>query len=254
MKAETPPLGQDFSLDFLAARLAGLDVPQGPFDPTASWRQSYGVYTFAALRPGPIGHRAGTLSIHRRVDRAGGSLLKIDYEKLLAGGCRSRVTGTVECAGDALATPRQWSYRSEVARPGGKVFDHSRIARSAAAGDGGVEFSDAAGRRRVAIDGPYTINWALFEAVQRLPRQPFPLLRFTLLDHFDQVKPEQTLAFRGPAKVSLGDRTARLYGFDLLGRGNVPWVDWVDEHGRLLFVMAGLEVYLLESSRQQPAG
>jgi hypothetical protein len=107
---------------------------------------------------------------------------------------------------------------------------------------------ESCGVKKVAITGDYTLGWALFDAVGRLPAEQAPPLRFTLIDHFDQVKPGHVLSFRTAADVTIRDRTLRLHAFDQVGTGVVPWVWWVDRQGCLLAAVSGLESYLLESS------
>ena len=151
---------------------------------------------------------------------------------------------------DTLATPERWTFSSQIARgPGGGqgLVEGTRIEQSATAVDGGVEIRGGASVRRLAVERPFAINWALFVAVGRLPREPFDPIRFTMLDHFDQVKPNQTLSYRESVDVLLAGRPVRLHAYDHLGEGIVPWIDWVDDAGRLLFAVSGLEAYLLDS-------
>ena len=117
--------------------------------------------------------------------------------------------------------------------------------------DGTIVIQDPHETKALPVAGPYTLNWCLFDAVQRLPREKTQPLGFTLIDHFDEPKADCTLAFRKRMDVAVaGGRTIATYSYDQLGRGNVPWVYWVDDRGRLLFVAAGLEAYALESSKQ----
>ena len=110
-----------------------------------------------------------------------------------------------------------------------------------------IDLTDGRTQRQIPAPGAYAVNWALFEAVGRLPREEFEPLRFTMLDHFDQLKPGQVLSYRETADVSLGGRSVRLHAYDHLGEGIVPWIYWVDDEGRLLFAVSGLEAYLLDS-------
>jgi hypothetical protein len=99
-------------------------------------------------------------------------------------------------------------------------------------------------------------------------------MRFTLLDDFDQVKPDQTLAPHGQVTLTLGGsrvvrhrveklekgtvhrpvvereggRNVVLRQYSQTGRGVVPWVYYVDEAGRLFFVVAGIEAYVWEGT------
>ena len=255
MQAEiTEPKG-DFTLDFLAGRLKGLKPPSGEFDPRGRWKLTYGVYTFAAITSGTTpGSRTGTLRMTRE-PRNGGSVVELDFEKLLVGGSTQRVIARLVCRDDTLATPTKWACSSEFFDRQKKAMPQSDLKKSATCTGDHVEIEDGKYTQVIEIDGPFTVNWALFEAVGRLPRGPFAPLEFTMLDHFDQVKRGQTLAFRKSLSIKLGDRDVRLHAFDQLGRGIVPWVYWVDDSGRLLAAVAGLEAYILDSfEKQRPAG
>jgi len=250
----TEPKG-DFSLEFVAARLKTLRPPPDEFDPCGRWKLTYGVYTFAAITSGATpGNRTGTLTMSRE-PREGGSVVELDFEKLLVGGSTQKVVARLVCRDDALATPTKWDCSSEFFDRRKDPLPRSRLRKSATLAGSRMEIDDGKYTQVIEIDGPFTINWALFEAMGRLPRGPFSPLEFTMLDHFDQVKRGQTLAFRKSLSTKLGNRDVRLHAFDQLGRGIVPWVYWVDDAGRLLIAMAGLEAYILDSlDKQGPVG
>lgn len=274
MDGATAPTG-DFSLEYLSAQLVDFRVPEGPFDPTGDWQLAYGVYTFAAQQARPFsGTRVGRLQLSKTCGGGGQATIKLDYEKTAPGGVRQNVTAEMLCLGDELSTPVTWQYSSHVIGPAGDVFRSSIVSKRGTASGGRVEIIDGQHVRRIAVHGPFTINWALWDAVMRLPRVEGRTIAFTMLDHFDQVKRRQTLAFRGSTAATVGQeplpqqigreqekgrvRKARratttaeevtVHGFDQVGEAIVPWVYWVDDQGRLLFVVAGLEVYLPDST------
>jgi hypothetical protein len=148
----------------------------------------------------------------------------------------------------------------------------TRIEKSAVTDGGALRIADSAGTRSTEVHSPYTLNWALFDAVQRLPRQGFSPVRFTLLDDLDEPKPGVTLALGDPVELMLGgvrvqetryetlergrirqtywaregDQPVRFHTYHLVGPGTVPWIYYVDPRGRLTAAVAGLEAYLLE--------
>ena len=247
MQVETTESTGDFTLDFVAKGLKGFRLPSAEFNPSGRWKLTYGAYTFAAISSGTTpGSRAGTLSVSRE-PRDGGSIVELDFEKLLVGGSTQRVVARLVCRDDALATPTEWNCSSEVFDRERKAIAQSGLDKSGTVAGGRVEIDDGKYTQVIEIDGPFTVNWALFEAVGRLPRGPFEPLEFTMLDHFDQVKLGQTLAFRDSLSIRLGSQDVQLHAFDQLGRGIVPWVYWVDDSDRLLAAVAGLEAYILDS-------
>ena len=261
-------LADHFPLNILGGALKGFKPPDGKFDPQGDWELHYGVRTIGR----GDGARVGSLRLRRRARADGGAVLRVEYRKAFPGGAAGEQRGEIECRGDALSTPVAWRLETRSLDPEGKAVPRTRIEKRAAAKEGFIEVRDPRSRRTIPAPGAYTINWALFDAVQRLPREPFAPKRFTLLDDFDEAKAGQTLSFRKSVEVAVGGEAVvtyrerrlekgtirsprwgrrgaqplRLHGYDLVGPGQVPVVYWVDEQGRLLFVISGIEAYLFE--------
>lgn len=248
--SKMPPtslLPEHFPLDTLGPVLGLCKVPTGKFTPDAAWIHTYGVYTLTGR-----GARVGKLELRRTLDVRGGAANHVRYDRSLTGGSQ-QTAGTIRTrAGDELNQPRQWSFQTRLLDAAGKPLAHTRQSKAGTLADGVVRIKDSAGTTQYKIAGPCAMNWALFDVVQRLDREKTRALSFTLMDHFDQIKPGYVLSYRKTADVAVGKATVRLSAYDQLGRGNVPWVYWVDGHGRLLVVVAGLEAYMLETSEQPP--
>ena len=119
----------------------------------------------------------------------------------------------------------------------------TRIHKTAVVTDGKLLLKDSAGKKQIDLPGPYTLSWALFDAVGRLPRKVFGPIRFTLIDDFDQVKTEQVLSFRASQTVTIGKRKVRLHAYDHLGRGIMPWTYFVDDSGLVVLAVSGLKAF-----------
>jgi len=256
-----------FTLDVLSRHLWGYPVPAGAFDPSGSRTQTYGIYTLAA-RGGRLGH----VRLTREPTSPAAFTLRLEYEKRKPLRYVQRISAQMQCRADALSQPTAWRFTAVSLGPQGKPAPHTHIEKSAEAKAGEVVFTSRGRKSRVALPGPHTLRWALLDAVQRLPRDPSLALGFTLIDHFDQAKPDQELHYRGAQSVQLGARQVRreqvvqldkgrvfrptlveeggqpvrLHRFTQVGRGIVPWVYWVTDAGRVLFALSGLEGYVLE--------
>ncbi len=256
-----------FTLDMIRAGLLGFTPPANAFDPEGAWENTYGVYTLTREC-----NWAGRITLKRAV-KEDSSRLEIDYLKNLLGGAQHHVRAEVHCQSDALATPLSWRAHIESVNAKGEAIPETRLVKTGRRK--GEKFTVTRGGKKKQLDlaPPAAINWALFDAVQRLPRETFEPLRFTMLDHFDQVKPNQVLTYQGPQTVTVGGTMAEVehveeldrgtirktrrerqgaveitvYGFAQVGEGIVPWVYWVNEQGRLLFAVSGLEAYILET-------
>ena len=223
--------------------------PAGPFDPAGSWEHAYGVYTLAGRAV--TARRVGVLRLRRRVDDGQDVVLKVEYSKTLNGGSQEVTASLHGRAGSTLSTPARWSFQTRLLDAAGKVIPGTRLSRSAVFRDGVVTIKDAVETRTISVGGAYTVNWSLFDAIQRLGGERARPIEFTIIDHFDQPKGNQRLSFRKRMDVTVaGGRTIRTLAYEQLGDGNVPWVYWLDERDRLLFIVAGLEAYVLESSKQ----
>jgi len=239
---------QKYPLCSLMPALRKFRPPEGAFDPAGAWEQTWSVCTLAGWAASV--RSVGRLTLRRAVDNKT-ARLDVTYSKDLTGG-RQEVTGTLEGpAHSPLATPERWSFCIRLFDVNGAPIPEAAIAKHAAADGGHITIADTVERQRLRLAEPYTVNWCLFDAVQRLPGKDTPPRTFTLIDHFDQPKPETTLSFRKAMDVRVaGGRTLRTLAYQQLGCGNVPWVYWTDEAGRLLWVVAGLEGYVLEPSAQ----
>lgn len=232
---------EHFTLDTVSGPLKRFRRPAGRFDPNGAWQSEYGVYTLAGQ-----GALAGKLRINHKPISDNSLVLNIAYEKSLPGHSQ-QIAAELHCRCDQLSTPLRWTLTSQIRDRVGNPIRNTKLKQSAVAEKGYIEIDDGRSKRRIDVESGYTINWALFDAVQRLPRRKFEPLRFTMLDHFDQVKAGQSISYRETIDVMLGGRAVRLHGFDHLGEGIVPWVYWVDDRGRLLFAVSGLEGYLLNA-------
>jgi len=263
------PSGQvtdHFSLAHFERALDKFSPPTGPFDATGAWRNTYELFMCIGGAT-----RVGSLSIERAILGGGLVGLGVRYEKRAAGGslvCRADLT----CADDVLCTPLSWELESVVLDAAGKPIEDTRLAESASVKGPMIEVSGSGGARRTPLPLPFTLHWSLFDAVQRLGRQDTAETRFTLVDRLNnQVKPGQTLAFRKETCVDLGGTRVweeervplevgavfrpvetregatptTLWAYEQFGQGILPIVYWVDQQGRLLFVLSGLIGYVL---------
>jgi hypothetical protein len=244
MVTQTRPPEELFTLNVVAPHLKGFQPPRDPHDPQGDWALDYGVYTLGSIRG--HGGRLGSLNVKRKATGGEGAILGIEYQKRVNPDFLQKVVAEITCGGDRLATPTRWSCSAEIARRDGGTLEGTRLEKSGEAKDRQIEITDRRGVRRIAAPSSWTVNWALFEAAGRLAREPFEPIRFALLDHFDQLKENQVLSYRQSVEVAIGNKPSRLHAYDHLGEGIVPWIYWVDEAGRLLFAVSGLEAYLLD--------
>ncbi len=223
--------------------------PSGPFDPAGRWFHQYRLYTVVNgdLHPPPV---RGTLQIERVPQAAGGAILKVNFEKTSRYAGVHTVQATVVCAGDDLSTPVKWNSTYTAAAPAHPLKMSLELQETGIARDRSIIIKRGSEQKRLLLESAYTSNWALFDAVQRLARQGGAARRFTLLDD-DAPKANQVLDFY--QSVDLKDRwpgapTLRVHGFLQIGDGIPPQVYWVDDRGELLFLISGLNAFVLDAA------
>jgi len=260
----------EFPLNIIEPVLDKFQPPGGDFAPKGAWTHRYALYTIGQRSLGRVG-----VATVRREPAADGPVLHVDYRKFFPGRHWGVMSARLHCRPDALATPVRWRVASHIVRPDKRPLPHTDIEKTGTVDAQDIAIADGKATRRIARPAACTVNWALFDVVQRLPRKAFEPLHFTLLDHFDQAKANHMLAFRSTTDVLLGgkrvrterwealekgrirkttwgregDRPVRLHAYDHLGDGIVPEVYWVDDQGRLLFMVAGIEAWVWEGAK-----
>ncbi|MBN1418742.1 MAG: hypothetical protein JXP34_08190 [Planctomycetes bacterium] len=231
-----------FPLACMADLVRALAPPAGPFDPAGDRTLDFALHTI-----GQVGtNRAGSVRITRARREGGEVTLAVEYRKIYPGRATGLVEAEMTCRADALSTPIRWRHAYGSIDAAGARIPSTRIEKTGTVEGDAIVFSDARSVRRVPRPPAYTTNWALFDVIPRLPREPFDPIRFSLLDDFDEMKPDQVVSYRTAVDVRTKAGTLRLHGYDHLGRGIVPTVYWTDGAGRLLIVAAGIEAFLFE--------
>ena len=270
-----PNQGEPLTADFPLATYSGIPqqikLQDGPFDPSGEWAMKWSLY---ACIHGP--QVIGDVTIRRDFGPIGGVSLRVHHTKKLMGGTRRLDAllhiGKREEADSTIArlsTPRWWSFRAVVLGAGGRPIPETRLERRLEVLDGKLRMvnrpfgggakSDSAESKKptsqqidMPADSPhFTTRWALFDAVARMAVEPVAAaepMEFTLIDHCDQVKPDQRLIVRGKVTVELGGKPVEMTVIDQLGRGVMPFTYWIDSAGRPLLITTGLETYVLESA------
>ena len=239
----------DFSLRKIAYLLGDYEPPPiGDFDPAGQWQQSYAMF----VMEGPGGNKVGEVSLERVPKGQQNFTLTVRTRRLGNSGFSQFQQAELQCRTNTVATPESWVFDTKMARdPGEQPYLQSGGRRNAAVANGTLAVHDRWRTGKTVLDGPYSSEWTLLEAVQRLPGEQTRDLDFTLIDDYDTPQPGHRLAYRGTAKVMLRSGPEQLTGFFDLGHALVPTTYWVDRHHRLLFVCSGLMVYALSATDGQ---
>jgi hypothetical protein len=241
-----PPLPRDWAA--LGSRLDSWTPPQGAFDPSAPWSLRYARHALVPeVNGAPGGAPAGSLALELKP--APGAALLLATEAVAAGFSSPTTAAEIECAPDALLTPRRWTLT--VRWLSGKLADvrPGEIAQTRSGRVDGQEIVTRANKEhRRPAPAQWTGFWNLFAALPRLPFAAASALSFDLFDDLELHKPGQRLAYVGPQAVALGGRTLDLHVFEQTGRGVLPWRWWLDGQHRVLLAAGGRRAYLLDAT------
>jgi len=260
-----------FPLAHFERALVNFQPPATDFDPDEAWVNTYDLWE-CSQGQGVV----GALRIERSLLGEGRARLEVDFRKRAVGGSH-RAHLSIECCTDELATPIRWQGETKVYDAQGAIIEDLCVHCSGEVQGGLVRLNTDGIRRTVMVGKPFTLDWCLFDAVQRLPGSQTETLKFTLLDRVShQIKSGQRLAFRAAPTVELGGKRtwreekqelprgtvfrpvlAREGGvavsfrcYEQTGQGIVPIVYWVDQRGRLLFALAGIFGYIYNPEAQ----
>jgi hypothetical protein len=200
-----------------------------------------------------------------RTPTAGGATLAVDWSKAAGTASHWNVATTIQSKADALGTTVRW--RAESARLASRFDapgDAAGETRSVVTGEAGPReiqiVTNATGKpERLNVSQPVTLDWQLFDVVQRLPREAGTVGPFTIVDSVGGVRGGQRLSYGDSVKVDVAGSIRRLHRYDLVGPGTVPTTYWVDDRtGRLVAVVSGLEAHVLGllppgGGRERPA-
>lgn len=266
-------MSDHYGLVPLLNQLDNYQPPGGAFDPLGAWTNVYRMLTMT------LGARGvGELRISRVPGTGGGATLEVEMVKGAVSGATQRIEASVEVAGDVLSTPSSWSLSSRLVASGGGTIAGTAVSLAGSFAGGVVSTTVDGVVRGKPAPGPLALNWGLFDAVQRLAHGAFAGADFTLLDHFDQVKAGHRIEAAEAATISLGGvpatefRTIELekgtlrrpfetrsggvdtpmVSYHQRGEGIMPTVYWATATGRLLFVTAGIEGYMLLPGQSTP--
>ena len=229
----------------LRKALERMHPPQGDFDPSGAWQQVYGVYILAPARgaKSETPTKYGKLVLTRKAAQAGRFQLEVEQEIFTRAKSGLRSRATLTCAVDRLATPQEWQLQSEPFE-GSKAVAGTSVTEKAILRDRIIVRTNRS--RNIAVPGPFTSNWSLCEAIQRLPFDAPASPRFDMLEDLDLLKTGQSLHPVEGVTLELAGRNLRLHAFRQTGHGILPTHYWLDDEHRLIAAAGSLRGIILE--------
>jgi hypothetical protein len=165
-----------------------------------------------------------------------GGQMRIESYRLCSDDYRYWTVAEVQYRDDAWHSPVAWTVTSKVAK---NVNDSGYLNTTMA-----KRSQFEAG----SLTQPYTCKWCLLDTVGRLPE------RFTLIDEYDMICPDQRIQFRGTAAAKTRSGTIEVFCYQHTGIATVPGVFYMDAAGRTLFYLADMQVLVLAEADGQATG
>lgn len=239
------------AIAFLPQLLEGFRPPTGSFDPESAWESSYRLFIIGHLSaPYREWQRvaAGALRLRREPLTGGRFRLRVSFtaaQGIHGGGSIDRVEAELICTSDRFATLRSWRRRVLCLAPDGAPVGGMDMRESGRVTKGVLIRRTARERtRRVSL--PLTCNWAIFEALQRLPAETKEALRFAMLEELEFLRPNQCLRRGEPLEVETGGHSVRWLRFEQFGEGVLPWTYCLDEQHRVVAAFTVMRAYVYD--------
>ena len=188
---------------------------------------------------------AGSLRIKRRVEGNSQRFLitqKFEHDR----GRSHELKATLHCTLDTLATPLEWQLQSKFTDDQGQPVSGTGSVTAGSCSNGKIALSTN-GLKQSWSTGSLASDWALIDAIQRLPFGLKEPLRFNLLEGLTLFRPGHEIFYRGVERFNSGSRSLKLHRFDQIGTGTLPYNYWLDENHRLVLLVTLSRAYWLDS-------
>ena len=236
------------SLGVIEPYLNEFQPPSGAFDPAGSWTQTYQIVPLK-LELKAFG---GQLKI-QRTPRVDGAQLEVEQELRLA---KERTQpapytqwtkASLQCGTGLWSTPRRFTTEAWTTSPDGQAQAETREKFSAEISGTEIRFSGVR-KPAVRVAREWTLDWALFDALQRLPTDKPASWELDIVEDCDLVRPRQRLSCVGPLAAKVAGKDLQLFGFMHFGPAALPIHYWLDARHRLLFAIHYYRAFILTSN------
>jgi len=242
------PVLQDLAdpASFISKAFMLLAPPVSPFDPAGDWSHVYHDISSHGLKK-----LQGELTLQHR---AGGQL-RIESFRLCPDSYRFYTIADLQCGNDPLSTPSVWSVKTKIAKTAkDSPYLNSGLVKQASVKDEVLRIKTGGASRTLKLPGNYTCKGCLLDAVGRIAKQGIKEILFTMLDEYDEPCPGQIIAFRGKSPAKTRNGTIEVTCYQHTGTGTIPGVYCIDEAGRVLFYLAGMQMLALATANGKETG
>lgn len=158
---------------------------------------------------------------------------------------------SIRCRTDRLATPIKWRAGSTFHGPDGKAIRDLETECTGRAQEGTIEIKTHGTKRTIKPSRPFTGDWCLLEAVQRMPCKEGEPVSMDVLKEMDLLQTDHRIAYRGLDTVVRHGADMPLHHFQQWGRGMLPYDYWLDQNHRLQIFVTLSIAYIRDKNAEE---
>jgi hypothetical protein len=159
------------------------------------------------------------------------------------------VSGSIFCTNNIALSPQKWNVSSKISlSDDGEAFGDTGIQNIGVVKGEEIHYKigDKEFRKSVGT-GTLSWKWGLIAVAQKMAEASIRELQFAILDEFDAIYAKQIMKYRRKVTLDCGkERLIDFKVFELTGDGMIPTVYWIDDMNRTVFVISGMEAYILK--------
>ncbi len=219
--------------------------------PAGQWTDRYRIWACHGYRESG-NENVGVLKVQRTRAKSDAVFVlnvsqTIKNDEAITHGLDAQIT----CQADRLATPIKWRTKSTFQGPRGKVVRDLGTQCTGRVTGSTIEINTQGKTRRIKTPGPFTGDWCLLEAVQRMPYSESAPITLDVLKEMDLMQKGHQLAYVGQDTVTLGDAPMVLHHVQQRGRGMLPYDYWLDQNHRLQMFVTLSIAYIRDKNAER---
>jgi hypothetical protein len=221
------------------------DIPslKPDFNAAGNWNADYLIWACHGYYE-MSNFNCGALKINRKTGEKGNISLEIDQHIVVKGGIVNHIKAQGRCLDDAVCSPVKWSLESRFTDPKGNWVPTLTSKVSVMRENGNLACELNQNKYNIKINKNLTFDWCLFEAIQRLHLNTKWQLVFDMM--------EGLLSYRKDQRIYKIERPYQgLKGYYQAGQGVLPREYWVDQHHRLIMVIAFNRAYVMHHRAEE---
>jgi hypothetical protein len=155
--------------------------------------------------------------------------------------------GEMAAKNDLLASPVKWECETKIADELNGLPYLNTLHRWKGSFKNGRVYYQSGSQHIIKIPAnqDLTWKWGIINLVQKMAEQSVHEIHFSALDEMDMIYAHQYARFRKKQLIDCGTAKVDFSVFDVLGDGIIPTVYWLDNFNRVIFIISGVEAYVL---------